>query len=199
LTGPPIIREGAGPRPKVAGFGPSASKRLGEKLTSAVDRAPHLQATHCGQDGLVRRSRMRSLGSLLLMVGWVSACSAAENPALASLCIDRPEQHGRVNITPVELSITPEDGRKAQLMFAAGGERKCADLPAGRASVVLRFPYPYGGPGEKPRYWARRASLVVAAGPNRAVLDTGKGLNPQAAEWEDTGWHDMWELTIRRE
>ena len=111
------------------------------------------------------------------------------------LCIERPEQHGRLNIIPVSLQITQIGAQATPLVFASGGKRECLNVAPGPASVVLRFPYPYGGPGEAARYWERVESLSLASGANAAVLDTTE-MDTDASGWEQTGWHDMWRLRI---
>jgi len=131
----------------------------------------------------------------LLMAASLTACGS--RPAkLTSLCIDRPEQEGRLNITPITIAIMPKgDGKPAKLDFPSGGKRGCAKVPIGQATLVLRFPYPYGGPSDATiRYWERKSVVSASDGGNAFILDTARTLDTNAPGWTETGWHSMWEV-----
>ena len=136
--------------------------------------------------------------SLLGLVVAVS-CSPSKQVELASLCVERPEQHGRLNIIPVSIALTPESGDQgAQLVIPAGGSRTCVELPAGPVTAALRFPYPYSGPSEDPPYWETRSPFSLRPGANTLILDTAEALDTRTPGWSETGWHDMWDLRRAR-
>jgi hypothetical protein len=141
----------------------------------------------------------------LVSIALLAACSG-NRAQQASVCIDRGEQGGRVNITPVIVQISHNpDGPTAMFELNAGGESKCADFVAGQATASLRFPYPYYG-SDGPKYWQTKTVVTLLPGKNRLDLDTKQAdhrepywmLTETTPGWHETGWHDMWELKTAR-
>lgn len=110
---------------------------------------------------------------------------------LAQVCIEHPGANGRVNIVPITILIHEE----AELTIH-GESAVCYFTGASTVKISLRFPYPYSGPSERPKYWT--------AGPFLFDLRPGKitdlavcgdeRTNRSGPDWAKTGWHRMWSL-----
>ena len=131
----------------------------------------------------------------LLIVAFLLALGAHANavPSLLDrpnqVCIQRPGETGRVNITPVTIIIE----RSAELTIL-GEQAVCLFSLNANPAIKLRFPYPYGGPGEQPRYWTTApVSFAGAKGPLRLELCEAHQ-DHSASGWVASGWHDMWIL-----
>jgi len=137
---------------------------------------------------------MRS--SLALLIALSLTSCGSRQVKLTTLCIDRPEQNGRLNITPVSVTLIPKrDGNPVKLELPTGGTRACAKVPIGQATLALRFPYPYWGPGEEAvDYWESKSVITASDGSNAFILDTARTLDTNAPGWSETGWHSMWEV-----
>jgi len=134
--------------------------------------------------------------SLKLIVATALAGCGSHPAELTSLCIERPEQEGRLNITPISVTLTPEHhSPPVRLQFSSGGQRACAKVPIGQTTVGLRFPYPYGGPGDqKIDYWESKSVVSASEGGGVFILDVTRTLDTNAPGWTQTGWHSMWEV-----
>jgi hypothetical protein len=127
------------------------------------------------------------------------AALAAPHEASATLCVFRPAQNGRLDSDPVWVSLRSKaTGERRSLFFGQGDRPRCTRLPAGRASVTLRFIDPYGGADEA-RSWSIGAVVRLARGRNYWVLDAPTGFDTNAPGWEESGWHWTWSLwRVRR-
>jgi hypothetical protein len=145
---------------------------------------------------------MLTLGQLFVAIVLLAITAPAQSANLTRVCIFRPEQDGRLNITPVAVMLSPRHLHHSyRFDFPTGGSRKCAGIPVGEASVVLHFPFPYGGPGDrKVAYWSDESTIHISDGGGELfVLDVAAAINTDAPHWAETGWHKMWELRRRRQ
>lgn len=115
---------------------------------------------------------------------------------IALLCIARPELSGRLNITPVEIAVTSAGNRRRERSFAIGSSSDglCLRVAPGRGSIRLRYPYPYGGPGEPVRWWTVHRRVTLRPGRNDFILDLVADLDTDAPHWTETGWRRMWQI-----
>jgi hypothetical protein len=133
--------------------------------------------------------RMIISASILLMV---SATAAAAPDSDSVLCIDRPGENGRMNITPVTVSI--EGGTELTIL---GEEQVCLrSYREGPVQLQLRFAYPYFGPGEKLR-WSKTDILQVTLkhGGSTKLMLCPRVQNRNNPQWVQTGWRRMWVLS----
>ncbi|MGQ0588491.1 MAG: hypothetical protein ACT4N8_03010, partial [Sphingosinicella sp.] len=73
--------------------------RLSSSFGKAQERQPVL-LTRCGLWVGVRASDMRPLLLSSFAAAFLVCCSSSAIEQRATLCIERPEQHGRLNIIP---------------------------------------------------------------------------------------------------
>jgi hypothetical protein len=117
-------------------------------------------------------------------------------PRRALLCIERPEEMGRLNITPTEITLVgasegPNGNASASLI---GGQNACFRTHGHAGRLKVRFPYPYGGPGEPVRYWTASFPVTIKAGENSYELSVDEGQPDDGKEWNRVGWHGLWKL-----
>jgi hypothetical protein len=135
-------------------------------------------------------SRMFLSGMLALAFG--STVKAAELYS-SRICVERPGENGRVNITPVTIEL-PSMGE----LTIFGENEVCVGANRTQSfqqSVRLKFPYPYSGVSEKLRWWETRPVVVdIQEGKTTHLLLCERDQNHDDPRWEKTGWHDMWML-----
>ena len=112
------------------------------------------------------------------------------------ICIERPEEMGRLNITPATVRLfgfsgDPDGNPVATLI---GGQNVCFRVRGRTGRLEVRFPYPYGGPSEPTRYWTASFHLEARKSKNNFELAVGDGEPRDDKEWDRTGWHNMWRL-----
>ena len=108
----------------------------------------------------------------------------------AQVCVERFEEEGRLNLSPVTVNIT--ENSKMPLL---GGQAGCVFVPAGNQTISLTYPYPYGG-AQSPRYWTTPSRTFLAAKGTIVSFELCETADQQVNDrrWIATGWHDMWLL-----
>jgi hypothetical protein len=119
----------------------------------------------------------------------------ATPPPRDLLCIERPEEMGRLNMEPttihvVGLSEGPDDNPQATLI---GGQNVCFKVHGSVGKIEVRFSYPYLGLGEKPSEWTTSFPVKVKARDNSYELFVDPGQPHNNQDWE-RGWHYMWKF-----
>ena len=114
-------------------------------------------------------------------------------PPRALLCIERPEEMGRLNIEPtvihvVGLSEGPNDNPEATLL---GGQNLCFKVHGRVGKIEVRFSYPFIGPGQNPREWATSFPVKIRARDNSSELFNGPNQSNDNPNWLETGWRYM--------
>jgi hypothetical protein len=112
------------------------------------------------------------------------------------LCIERPEEMGRLNIEPTKIRVVglsegPNDNPEVTLV---GGQNVCFKVHGSVGKIEVRYSYPYLGPSEKPNEWTT-AFPVRLNGLNsnyEIFVDPNQPTNDQS--WVETGWHNMWKF-----
>jgi hypothetical protein len=117
-------------------------------------------------------------------------------PPRALLCIERPEEMGRLNIEPAKIRVVglsegPNDNPEATLI---GGQNVCFKVHGATGKVEVRFSYPYLGPDEKATEWTASFSVKISGLSSNYELfvDPNQPANDQS--WVDSGWHNMWKF-----
>jgi hypothetical protein len=111
-------------------------------------------------------------------------------PDSAQICVERFEETGMLNLSPVTINIT--EGSHLTLL---GGQAGCVFVSAGNQSIRLTYPYPYGG-AQNPRNWTTPGQIFAAEKGTITsfVLCAAADQDVNDPSWIATGWHDMWLL-----
>ncbi|HEY4115616.1 MAG TPA: hypothetical protein VGM17_16290 [Rhizomicrobium sp.] len=109
----------------------------------------------------------------------------------AQLCIDRPGENGRVNITPVTILV------KGYAALTINGEEEVCLRPHSdedtTLSIRLRFPYPYwGAVGTPPYADSTSVSAKIKRGQTTELTLCQRQQNRNDPDWERSGWRKMW-------
>jgi hypothetical protein len=91
-------------------------------------------------------------GIILTLI--TSSVLAAEK---AEICINRGEDHGVLNIRPVQVIANGKE-----IVSITGGERKCVFVETGRYSIVAQSSDPYDPNDINPKTWQSKPLKVVA-------------------------------------
>lgn len=125
----------------------------------------------------------------------LAACGTAA-PDRVPVCVSRPEQHDRLNISRVSLRLIPADGSTiAYLDFETGGKEHCAVMTPGPATIAIQFGWPYGREVEKLPYSQRHFPATFGPG-SRFILDTPRP--PPPGGWSKANRHLLWEVRRAR-
>src|SRR5215510_14913789 len=122
----------------------------------------------------------------------VSAAESAPSDGRAQICINRPGENGRLNITPVTIRLSG-----AAELTILGEQEVCLRKYLGTTAttITLRFPFPYGGPYDQPQYWETApVSVNVSAGETMRITLCPRDQNRNDPEWTTSRWHEMWVL-----
>lgn len=103
---------------------------------------------------------------------------------------------GRLNITPTEVWLLGfSEGREGNPSSTLmGGQNVCFRVYGSSGRLKVRFPYPYGGPGEPVRYWTTTFPVAIKAAENDYELSVAEGQPNDSKDWAKSGWHDLWNL-----
>jgi hypothetical protein len=114
-------------------------------------------------------------------------------PVRPLLCIERPEEMGRLNIELTSIRVVGlsegPDGNPAATLI--GGQNVCFRVHGSVGKIVVRFSDPDGVPGEAP-YWTTSFPVALNARENDFELSVAD--QPRDHDWGNTGWHHMWRL-----
>src|SRR6266568_1411009 len=108
----------------------------------------------------------------------------------AEICIERFEDNGFINISPINVLIS--DYVKVTLL---GGYAACVFVRPGEQTIDMTFSFPYAGQ-KTAKYWTTPKRKFFAAGGQivRFELCEDARTEPSDPKWTDTGWHTMWLL-----
>jgi hypothetical protein len=126
----------------------------------------------------------------------LAVLTLAASPAWASseaqICIDRPGENGRVNITPVTIVI------RGNAELTVLGEQEVCFRPHqddwSQAFISLKFPFPYSGPSDKRQWLTKPTTVKLRPGATTHLLLCERDQNHNDPQWERNGWHEMWVL-----
>lgn len=147
--------------------------------------------------------RLSPLWLALFVVAYISnaPANAAERFApkyvsdASQVCVERQENNGVLNIVPVTVIVSA-----ASKVTILGGQAGCLFIPAGKETIRLSFPYPYGGPNMPPQWVTpEKVFNLQKGGTITFELCVASNMNVNDAGWAQTGWHDMWKLEGGRE
>jgi hypothetical protein len=115
-------------------------------------------------------------------------------PVRALVCIERPEEMGRLNSEPTiirfeGLSVGPNGEPEATLQ---GGQNVCFKVHHATGRLTVKFAYPYLGPSERPVYWTTAFPVAIKRRENDYELSVSDHQVSRGEAWEKTGWHGMW-------
>lgn len=141
----------------------------------------------------------RLVGALFLLASVAGAVLPAHSagryepkyvPSATEICIERFEDNGFINISPIDVRIS--DSVKITLLGRYAG---CAFVQAGEQTISLTFPFPYAGE-KTARYWTtpKRKFAATSGQTVRFELCEDARTNTSDPKWSETGWHTMWLL-----
>lgn len=155
----------------------------------------------------VQRSVFGSFGLLICFALSPSALVAANPvasessavPARALLCIDRPEQNGRLNIVPTRVWVvgTREEPNGYPEIALFGGQNACFKIASQKAEIKVRFTRSPLGPGDVKTYWILSFPVAIDRRENDYVLDVDPTSRNDSKDWEKTGWHRTWKVQAK--
>jgi hypothetical protein len=152
----------------------------------------------------------------LLLVLLTGGCSSRPYQPLwidrpGELCVERPEENGRLNITPAEVVIESSEAGLViwdrQFLTLVGGQAVCAVLPAAEYRVHAHSDDPYDSnrePNEpEPEAWESQTLTVSVQQGKRVELWLCGGGQQGYSHWNLKRPHDQssggceWEEDIR--
>jgi len=136
---------------------------------------------------LARRSKLP--GAVIpFLLSLIAPFKAVASDDESMLCVERIGEMGRLNITPV--TVTVDDETELTIL---GEEQMCLrSAREGAVRLQLRFRYPYHGAGEKPRWWsAKPVSVTLRHGRTTTVMLCRRMQDRNDPQWEQAGWHSM--------
>jgi hypothetical protein len=125
-----------------------------------------------------------------LLIAPTAAALASDGDSV--LCVERAGGIGRLNITPVTVTIDYETE-----LTILGEEQMCLRSPReGPVRLQLRFRYPYYGAREKLRWWRTEPmSVTLSRGSTTKVMLCPREQDRNGKSWAQNGWHRLWVLS----
>jgi hypothetical protein len=125
-----------------------------------------------------------------------SGAGAQSSPKLALLCLERPEQNGRLNIVPTIVRVVglQEGPNGNQEVTLIGGQNVCFRVEGHRGEIQVRFTRSPLGPSDRKTYWTASFPVVMKRHENIYVLDAADIQPIDEKNWETTGWHHQWKI-----
>lgn len=121
---------------------------------------------------------------------------ATPPPPRALLCIERPEEMGRLNVAPtivrvIGLSQGPNGNVEATLI---GGQNVCFRVHGSVGKVEVRFSDPYLGSDRPKIYSSMFFPVRIKCGENNFELFSGKERMVRSKVGDEPDWRHIWIL-----